>query len=456
MTGCLWDETAGSPPTGGDRRRLEGDHQVDVAIIGAGYTGLWAAYYLSVLEPGLSIAVLERERVGFGASGRNGGWCIGEIAASFDALRRAGGADQARAQVRALFDAVDEVGRVASAENIDCDFAKGGTIRLARNRVQLDRLRHEIEHAYDEIGLTADDLRLLDRPEAEAELAATDVEGGMRFAHTAALHPRKLVDGLAAAVERRGVAIHEGTEVVSIDSGGLRTATGWVTAPFVVRATEGYTGSLRDQRRTLIPLYSLMVATQPLDAATWAEIGLAGRATFADDRHLVIYGQRTADDRIAFGGRGAAYRLGSKIDPATEQDSSTHDVVADTLRRLLPQVADAKITHRWGGVLGVPRDWFPSVGFDARTGMAWGGGYVGEGVAAANLAGRTLADLITGEQTERIDLPWVDHRSPRWEPEPLRWLGVNGALRIMGSADRVETERDRPARRARLLSFLTG
>ena len=458
MTGSLWEETAGPGPTGGqgDRSPLDGDRRVDVAIVGAGYTGLWTAYYLSAAEPGLDIAVFERERVGFGASGRNGGWCIGELAASYDVLRRAGGAVAARGQIRAMFDAVDEVGRVTAAEAIECDFVKGGALRLARNRPQLDRLRAEVEHARDEVGLDDGDLRLLDQDEAEAELAATSVLGGVHFAHTAALHPRKLVDGLAAAVERRGVRIHEATEVSALAPGEVVTRRGRVSASFVVRATEGYTGSLRRHRRHLLPLYSLMVATEPLSPDVWQSIGLDGRATFADDRHLVIYGQRTADGRIAFGGRGAAYGYGSRIDPAIEQRSATHDVIIETLHELLPQVSGAEITHRWGGVLGVPRDWRPSVGFDEASGTAWGGGYVGEGVAAANLAGRTLAELIIGEDTERTDLPWVDHRSRRWEPEPFRWLGVNGALRLMGSADRIETEKGRPARRARLLDRLTG
>ncbi|MCH8972141.1 MAG: FAD-dependent oxidoreductase, partial [Acidobacteria bacterium] len=181
----------------------------------------------------------------------------------------------------------------------------------------------------------------------------------------------------------------------------------------------------------------------------WTEIGLAERQTFADDRHLVIYGQRTADGRIAFGGRGAPYLFGSRIDPATEQRSRIHDRLVETLVELLPALEGVAITHRWGGVLGVPRDWFPSVGFDRDTGSAWGGGYVGEGVAASNLAGRTLADLITGTESPRVDLPWVGHRSRNWEPEPLRWLSINGALQVMEWADRSESRTGRDSMLAR-------
>jgi glycine/D-amino acid oxidase-like deaminating enzyme len=192
-----------------------------------------------------------------------------------------------------------------------------------------------------------------------------------------------------------------------------------------------------------------MVATEPLSDDIWSEIGLSDRQTFADDRHLVVYGQRTADGRIAFGGRGAPYGFGSKIDPAIERRSRVHDRIVSTLVELLPALQGVAVTHHWGGVLGVPRDWFPSVGFDPANGMAWAGGYVGEGVAAANLAGRTLADLITGTDSPRVDLPWVGHRSRRWEPEPLRWLAINGALRVMGLADRLEKRSGRNSLLAR-------
>jgi glycine/D-amino acid oxidase-like deaminating enzyme len=443
----LWHDTLGRTPL--VRPPLTA-HRADVAIVGAGYTGLWTAYYLSAIDPSLDIVVVERETVGFGASGRNGGWCVGELAADVDRLTAAGGAEPGLRMVRALFDTVDEVGRVCGLEGIDCGFSKGGTVRVARNGAQLARQREEVAHHHAS-GLTEADLRMLDAGEATARLAATDVAGGIFFAHTAALHPARLIHGLADAVERRGVTIAEQTAATRIEPGVVHTDQGPLRATTVVRATEGYTAELAGEARTLAPLYSLMVATEPLPGEVWERIGLADRETFADDRNLVIYGQRTADDRIAFGGRGAPYGYGSRIDAAIEVSSGRHGLIETTLRELLPAVADAQITHRWGGVLGVPRDWFPSVGHDPATGLAHAGGYVGEGVAASNLAGRTLADLICGLDTERTDLPWVGHRSPRWEPEPLRWLGINAALRVMASADAVEDRTGRPARRAELL-----
>jgi glycine/D-amino acid oxidase-like deaminating enzyme len=348
-----------------------------------------------------------------------------------------------------LFDSVDEVGRVAEREGFDCHFAKGGTIRLARNDAQLTRQREEVGHHQSRFGLTDDDLRLLDAEEARSHLAATGVVGGLFYAHTAAIHPVRLVRGLGESVERLGATIAEHTTARAIAPGRVVTDRGTVGADVVVRALEGYTSTLEGQGRTLSPLYSLMVATEPLDDDLWAEIGLSERQTFADDRHLVIYGQRTADGRIAFGGRGAPYGFGSRIDQAIEQRSRTHDRIVETLVELLPALEGVAITHRWGGVLGVPRDWFPSVGFDPASGTAWGGGYVGEGVAASNLAGRTLADLITGTDSPRVDLPWVGHRSHNWDPEPLRWLGLNGALGVMGVADRSEARTGRDSALAR-------
>jgi glycine/D-amino acid oxidase-like deaminating enzyme len=420
------------------RPPLTGDTQVDIAIVGGGYTGLWTAYYLLRLDPTLRVMVIESEIVGFGASGRNGGWCVGELSAGPDRHEKVAGNDAARRLLHEVFNSVDEVGRVAQREGIDCHFAKGGTIRVARNAAHLARQRDEVEHLQQSFGLTDEDLHMLDAVEARTHFNSTGVVGGLFYAHSAALDPARLVRGLGDAVERLGATIVEQTTATAIEPGRVITDRGTVQAEVVVRALEGYTSSLAGHQRTLSPLYSLMVATEPLSDDIWSEIGLANRQTFADDRHLVIYGQRTADGRIAFGGRGAPYGFGSKIDPEIERRSRVHDRIVDTLIELLPMLADVAITHHWGGVLGVSRDWFPSIGLDRESGIAWAGGYVGEGIAPSNLAGRTLADLITGTESPRVDLPWVGHRSRKWEPEPLRWAGINAGLGVMRLADRSE------------------
>ena len=349
-----------------------------------------------------------------------------------------------------MIDTVDEVGRVVAAEGIDCGFAKGGVVRLARTAVQAAKQRREVAE-FGAAGL-AGQLTLLDAAAARQRVHATSVRGGLWYRPGARLHPARLVHGLARAVERHGGEIVERTAVTAIVPGSgatrpaARTERGIVTADVVVRATEAYTRELPGERRSLVPLYSLMIATEPLSPSRWDEIGLRHHETFSDDRRMVIYGQRTVDDRIAFGGRGARYRYGSRIVPAVEQRSDDHDRIEATLRELLPMIGDAAITHRWGGVLGVPRDWRAAVGFDRAAGLAWAGGYVGEGVAASNLAGRTLADLILGRPSALTGLAWVDHRSRRWEPEPLRWLGINGSIAAMSHADRAEARTGRPSR----------
>jgi glycine/D-amino acid oxidase-like deaminating enzyme len=172
---------------------------------------------------------------------------------------------------------------------------------------------------------------------------------------------------------------------------------------------------------------------------------------------MIIYGQRTADDRLAFGGRGAPYHFGSRVAAAHDQDARVHTMLAETLVELFPDLGPTPpIAYRWGGPLGVPRDWTASVGFDRASGLAWGGGYVGDGVATSNLAGRTLADLVTGDSSPLTSLPWVGHRSRRWEPEPLRWLGINASLRVMDTADAREHRTGRRYRPADLLGRFLG
>jgi glycine/D-amino acid oxidase-like deaminating enzyme len=444
------------------RPALPGDREVDVAIVGAGFTGLWTAYYLAEADPSLRIAVVEAEVAGFGASGRNGGWCSALFPASLGKLAQlhAGrdgqpGRAGALALHAAMRQTVDEVGRAVEAEGIDAHWAKGGTIVLARTRAQLTRARDEVAHAR-RWGLGDDDVRLLAGQEARGLLAASRVRGATYTPDCAVIHPGRLVTGLAAAVEQRGVTIYEHTAATALEQGRVRTDHGTLRADVVVRATEGYTRTLRGRTRELVPVYSLIIATEPLPAETWERIGLRRRESFSDHRHVVIYGQRTADDRLVFGGRGAPYHFGSAIKPGFDRNERVFAMLRHTLVDLFPMLSSTRITHSWGGALGVPRDWCASVGLDRETGIAWAGGYVGDGVSTTNLAGRTLRDLVLGRDTELTRLPWVGHRSRAWEPEPLRWLGANGGLRAMRLADVEERLTGRPSVIANLMSPLLG
>ena len=427
----LWHET--TPTDWTPRPSLDDDVEADVAVVGAGYTGLWTAYYLSLADPTLRIVVVEAEVAGFGASGRNGGWCSALFPTSLG-----------EAQDAAMRASVDEVQRVTLAEGIDCHFTKGGTVVLARNKAQLTRARSE----YGD--------QVLSPAQAGERLRATRTLGATYTPDCAAIHPARLVRGLAEVVTRRGVTLHERTPALSIEPGLVRTRRGSVRAPYVVRATEGFTPRLPGLERAVVPVYSLIIATEPLPGSVWDEIGLARRETFSDHRHLVIYGQRTADDRLVFGGRGAPYHLRSRISPAFDRDPQVFAALHATLLDLFPVLAGTRFTHAWGGPLGIPRDWCASVGLDRGTGLAWAGGYVGDGVSTTNLAGRTLCDLVLGRSTELTALPWVGHRSPSWEPEPLRWLGINAGLRAMQLADVEETLTGRPSVVARVMAPLLG
>jgi glycine/D-amino acid oxidase-like deaminating enzyme len=441
----LWHEEAGLGP--GTDPVLPGDTTVDVAIVGAGYTGLWTAYYLAVADPSLRIAVVDRQYAGFGASGRNGGWCSAIFPTSWRKVASSSDRSAAVDMQRAMFDTVDEVGRVVAAEGLDCGFQKGGYVSAARNRAQLARARDEVA-SWHSWGFAEDDMRLLGADEVTARASMAGALGGTYTPHCAAVQPALLVQGLADAVRRRGVAIYEQTAVSGIGSRRLTTDRGTVRADVVVRATEGYTADLAGARRDIVPMYSLMIATAPLGDDVWAEIGLAERETFSDKRHLRIYGQRTSSGRIAFGGRGAPYHFGSRIKPAFDRDDRVHHMLEGILKDLFPVLGGVEVTHAWGGNLGIPRDWYPSVSYDRRSGLAQAGGYVGDGVATANLAGRTLAAEVLDLDDPIRALPWTGRTSPRWEPEPLRWLGVNAGTVAFNVADRSERRTGRPSRLA--------
>jgi glycine/D-amino acid oxidase-like deaminating enzyme len=436
-----WWQARGVPPV---RPSLPGGTDADVCIVGAGFTGLWTAYYLKRADPGLRVVVLEQAFAGFGASGRNGGWVTAGLPGSRSRYaQQPRGRDGVRALERALRETVDEVARVCVAEGIDAGLVKGGTLTVATSAAQEARLRQHLEHERawgDGPGI----VRYLEKTELDARLQVTGAVGALYYPDCARVQPADLVAGLAEAVTRSGVVLYEATRVTAISPGRARTAAGDVRAPYVLRCTEGFTAGLPGQHRTLLPMNSSMVITGPLSSAAWKTIGWHACETLDDEAHAYIYAQRTADGRIALGGRGVPYRFGSGVDHDGSTAPSTVAQLGRILRRMFPVTVEAGIEHAWSGVLGVPRDWCATVMMDPRTGLGWAGGYTGQGVAAANLAGRTLADLVRGVSSPLTTLPWVGHRSPRWEPEPARWAGVHGLYALYRTADRLESARRSP------------
>jgi glycine/D-amino acid oxidase-like deaminating enzyme len=432
------------------RQALESEREVDVAIVGAGFTGLWTAYALALRDPGLRIAIVEAETVGFGASGRNGGFVSAGISGEARVYERRGGQSGVERAERAMIDGIDWIGEVVERESIGCGWEKGGAYRIATSSPQLKRVRAGLQAKRDR-GIGDDDIRYVTATEIGAEVRVAGALGGTYTPHCARIDPALLARGLAEACERRGVTIYERTAATSIAARRIACPRGSLLAPVVVRATEAFTTRFPAERRTYLPLASHMLATEPLPSHVWEELGWAGCAPIADQRYQFAYAQRTPDDRIALGGRGLTYRLGGDIREEDEVQPRIHARLEQTLRRLFPAAAGARITHRWGGFFAAPRDWSMSVDFDRASGLARAGGYSGHGIVASSLGGRTLADLITGTESELTTLPWVGHVSRRWEPEPLRFVGARGIAAVASGADRVEDRTGRPARRIALV-----
>lgn len=440
----FWLETAGEELT--PRQALERSTDVDVAILGGGYSGLWTAYYLLRENPGLRVAIVEKEIVGFGASGRNGGWCSPKFPVTPTLLEERYGHEASRSLLLAMFESVLEVGRVCEEEHLDAQYRRGGDPSLARGAHQLPAIQSSYAE-YERFGLS-DRYRLLTAEEARERVNVTNLSGAMHTAHCASLHPGRLVRGLARAVERLGGTIYEQTEVLDYQGGQPRliTAGGELRAKrALVLAGEAYLTRFRKMHRSLMPVYSLIVLSEPLSEAQWAKVGWRNGESIASNRYTVDYLTKTADGRILFGSRGAPYAFGSRIGDTQDRHEETHARAREAVVEWFPALAGLRFTHAWGGPLGMPRDWMPAASFDPSTRIAMACGYTGQGVSTTNLAGRILASLISGKRSALEALPMAQRKLPQWEPEPLRWLGVRYTQGAMARIDEAaEGGRSRP------------
>lgn len=432
-----WHTTTGPADP---RPPLPGDIDVDIAIVGGGLTGLWSAFYLAQRLPDARIVVLEREFCGFGASGRNGGWLSAEVPGNrvnYAAIAQSRGRDGLEANRRltsTMQVAVDEVLTRIDDESIDCDAVKSGVLHVARCAAQDARLRDELDHDRHLGG----DWEFLDDTALRERIVVSQARSAMYSPHCARVNPAQLTRGVAAAVSRRGVEIFEGTTVTDIAPRHISTDRGVVRAESILICLEGFTVTLPHSRRRLLPMNSSMIVTEPLGDDLWEQIGWAGCELLGETAHAYTYSQRTADGRIALGGRGIPYRYGSGIDQRGHTQERTIASLVTALHTMFPATRSVDIAHAWCGVLGVSRDWTTSIDYHPATGIGWASGYVGSGLTMTNVAGRTLRDLVAGDRTELCDLPWVNHHSRSWEPEPLRWLGVASMYAAYRAADRRE------------------
>jgi glycine/D-amino acid oxidase-like deaminating enzyme len=429
-------------PVPSARASLHRDIDVDVAIVGGGYTGLWTARELLRHDATLRIAILEKAVCGFGASGRNGGWASSLFPLDDAHFLERHGLD-ALLRMRALLQrAVVDLGQAIHDDGIDADFVQGGWLCFARNQAQEQRLKLRVQRA-PEFG--DGDLLWLGEGELRDVGYVQGARGATYSPHCARLHPAKLVRALSEVVERLGATIYEDTLVTRIVPGSgnrrprLVSVGGTVSADYVVRATEGFTPNLPGDRRSVVPIYSMMIASEPQSEGFWGDAGFSRYETFSDARQNIIYAQRTADDRIAFGGRGAPYHFGSSVEQRFDAHRRTFRALETTLRELFPTLSGA-ITHRWGGPLAMPRDHEPSVVIDHRAGLIKVGGYTGDGVVLSHVCARVIADALGAPDVdgEFASLAFVHHESPKWEYEPLRWIGAKTAQSLANRIDRAD------------------
>jgi glycine/D-amino acid oxidase-like deaminating enzyme len=416
-----WHETSPHVPSAG----LRGHRQADVVIVGGGFTGLWTAFQLREADPSLEVVVLEREVIGFGASGRNGGFAMTLLDMSLSHLRRHHGDAPAAAAHRAVAASVEEMGATIARHEIDCEWVHGGLMVVATNRPQMERVEADLAAA-EALGLEG--FTRLGREEAQAEVHSPTYVGGLREEHCAVVHPAKLSRGLARVVERLGAQVYERTEVTGIDEVGgrirVRTNAGAVDAEQVVLATNAWASQTPWFSDKVVPLYTYIAMTEPLTDAQWDSVGWESSCGIEDKRNYVHYYRRTLDGRILWGGSDGVIHYGGRIAPRHDRDERILARLTETFHRTFPQLTEVGFTHHWGGPVGMTVAFLPMFGtlMDGR--LHYGLGYNGHGVAPSHTGGKVLADKLLARTSELTELCFVDSREARFPPEPLCWIGA--------------------------------
>lgn len=423
------------------RKSISKNDSFDVAIIGAGFSGLWSAFHLKQFQPNLKIAIFEKEYVGFGASGRNGGWASAEYPTSSNRLIKENSLESYKNLRSAITTSIDEIGEIAKSNDWEIDYAKGGSLVFARGSAQLSRISKEID----------DEHQLLNKSQTTELLNIPSALGSVFTPHCAALNPFKLVRALADHLEKLGVMIYEQSSVGEIRDKQVEVNGFNVNCTFSIRATEAFTPRKWMGNRQ-IPIYSLMVATEQLSNEVIKEIRNTQRATFQEACHLITYAQITGDNRLALGGRGVRYKLFSRLSERSEIDNRMHSALEKRARSWFPQITDAKFEYRWGGAVALTRRWQAYLNFDQATGRAEIGGYVGDGVTLSYLVAKTLAEKMSNIKT--ANLPFIDQGIGRWEPEPIRYLAVNAGFKATVLADYEEKITNRPSLLASIIDPL--
>lgn len=412
---------------------------VDVAIIGGGFSGLWSAYHLLKKKPELKIALFEARHLGYGASGRNGGWISSDYPVYRSTLKKRHGEEKTRLVFQSLQHSIDDIGTFAQRYAPDSGFVKGGTVMFARNKAQEIRLKSGVDS----------DHHWLNSAELANIITVEKARGGLFNPECASVNPMLLLQGLVRFLEGK-ISLYENSPAAEIAPHQLAVNSSLVHAHIVINATEVYRPAPRQQ----IPLYSLMVATNPLPESLWKEIGNAQRATFAEGLHLINYAQRTVDNRLAIGGRGARYPWGSRLNGEIENSSRVHQSLRNLASSWFPQLKEIEFTHAWGGAVAITRDWEPYVQWDKEFNYGVIGGYAGDGMTMSFLAARALAEEICDGTDDIRGLHFINRRIRQWEREPLRYCAVNTLVKLSDIADYEERVTKRPSVLSRLIEPL--
>jgi glycine/D-amino acid oxidase-like deaminating enzyme len=395
----------------------------DIAIIGGGFTGLASAYHLISNNPEKNIVLLEATACGYGASGRNGGFADTGMHNLWEILEREG-PEKAREVYDITLEGLDAIRHFVTAHDVDCDFSARGSIELANEPAHMEELEDE-RRLHKEIGLEA---RLINKEELQKIIRSERYEGGLWYPYGATVNPFKLARGMKRVVEEKGVEIYEKTPVLHVRYGNTPVAQaerGRVNAKTMVIATDGYSPMLGLFKRQVLPMCAYLIATEPLSEKQLASIGWTGREKLSDLKPVFDYFHLTPDNRIIFGGAGLRYLFGGRV--CGKPHKRTLEKVKQSLFETFPQLEGLKITHGWGGTLGMSYDFLPSIGtLDHNGHVLYAVAYSGEGTLLTQVAGKIVNHLYRKEENHLTRMFIVNKPIPKVWPEPFIYLGFQG------------------------------
>lgn len=431
----FWTDRDEAPPAS---EPLAADTEADLVIIGAGFTGLWAALLAAEAEPAATIVVLEAGRIGSGASGRNGGFVAASLTHGLPHGARTWPGELGTLLRLGRANLVD-IAAFVEKRGIDCDLRLCGktSVAVAPHQVQ------ELERQAGLYRQHSEDVELLDGEQVRADIASPSYIGGLRVRSGYGLvDPARLAWGLASVAQASGVRIHEHSKVIRLrgEGGAVRvtTASGSIICRRVVIATNAYPAPLRRLRPFIVPVYDYVLVTEPLGPERWASLGWSERQGVTDAGNFFHYYRPTADGRLLWGGYDALYHFGSRVHPSLEQNEASQRTLAGHFFETFPQLQGLRFTHRWGGAIDSTSRFTPLFGTALGGRVAYAVGYTGLGVASSRFGAQVALDLLAGDRTERTDLEMVRRRPWPFPPEPLRWLAVRLTQSELARQDRNE------------------